>query len=102
MITRDEARMRALAFANRGKHVVEIMEAETREYDFGWVFFYQSAEFVRTRDPGKMLYGNAPIIVEKESGRTLQRGLRIPPISSSKRTGLWGLIASRLESGAGI
>jgi hypothetical protein len=74
LITKDEARERALALASDGKHVVEILHAETLEYDFGWVFFYQAEEFLRTRDPGKALYGNAPIIVERQSGRAVLTG----------------------------
>ena len=40
-----------------------ILAAETRELKQGWLFFYNSAEFLRTRDPMFALAGNGPILV---------------------------------------
>lgn len=45
-----------------------IVDAATREEDFGWVFFYQSAKFLETRDRQWALGGNAPVIVDRERG----------------------------------
>lgn len=41
---------------------------ETIEFEYGWVFFYQSKEYMRTRDVFDSLAGNAPIIINKYDG----------------------------------
>ena len=45
-----------------------ILEDKTIEQDFGWVFFYESKNYIETGDYADMLMGNAPIIVNKSSG----------------------------------
>ena len=55
-----------------------VLEQETLEYDFGWVFFYNSREFVLTGDIRMSLAGNAPIIVERSTGRLLPTGTAHP------------------------
>ncbi|WP_054852349.1 hypothetical protein [Olleya sp. ITB9] len=40
---------------------VKIIENQTKEYDFGWVFFYQSL------NEESRLGGNGPLIIEKDS-----------------------------------
>ena len=45
-----------------------ILDDETMEREFGWVFFYTSRKFLET---GNILYGlvgNAPIIVDRNQG----------------------------------
>ncbi|RDB02890.1 YrhB domain-containing protein [Runella aurantiaca] len=49
----------------RATRRLKIMESETIEFKFGWIFFYQSEEFVVTGNEDKMVGGNAPIIVDK-------------------------------------
>ena len=44
---------------------VRILDDRTLEFHFGWVFFYQSAEFLETGAWTKALGGNAPIIVDR-------------------------------------
>ncbi|WP_158568737.1 MULTISPECIES: YrhB domain-containing protein [unclassified Duganella] len=44
----------------------EILHAETREVEQGWVFFYNSADFVQTRNPLSALAGNGPILVLRD------------------------------------
>jgi len=51
-----------------------IMEEATREESFGWVFFYQSKQFLETGDFMKALGGNAPIIIDKFSGQLTVTG----------------------------
>lgn len=41
------------------------MEKETKEVEGGWVFFYNSRDFVRTRNPLDALAGNGPIFVSR-------------------------------------
>ncbi|MFB6455594.1 YrhB domain-containing protein [Chitinophaga sp. Hz27] len=39
-----------------------------KEFEYGWVFFYQSKKFVETRNPMYGLGGNGPIIINKFDG----------------------------------
>jgi hypothetical protein len=47
-----------------------ICDSDTRELDYGWVFFYNSKMFIETGDLRYALAGNAPLLVDKKS-RTL-------------------------------
>ncbi len=51
-----------------------ILEDETMSFEFGWVFFYQSRKYMETKDFGEMIGGNAPIIVDKFTNKTLETG----------------------------
>jgi hypothetical protein len=55
---------------NQGNPDVEfvIVDDATLERSFGWVFFWNSREFVETGDIQHALLGNAPFIVDKEAG----------------------------------
>lgn len=44
----------------------EILSDSTREIEHGWVFFFNTADFVRTRNPASALAGNGPILVTDE------------------------------------
>jgi len=48
---------------------IEIVDAKTREFPNGWVFFYNSARFLRTGDFESMLMGNKPVFVHRETGK---------------------------------
>lgn len=41
---------------------------KTQEESFGWVFFYQSKDYMETGNISSMLAGNAPFIVDHETG----------------------------------
>lgn len=45
-----------------------IMPNETREVDQGWVFFFNSADYVRTGNYLHALAGNGPLLVLREGG----------------------------------
>lgn len=51
-----------------------VLEDETLEKPWGWVFFYQSKAYVETGDDTEMLAGNAPIIVNRYSGELMHTG----------------------------
>jgi hypothetical protein len=51
---------------------IEIVDAKTRELPKGWVFFYNSARFLRTGDFDSMLMGNKPVFVHRETGEALR------------------------------
>ena len=56
-------------------HLVVVSE---REYDFGWVFFYNTKEFVDSGDPVLGLVGNAPLIVDRTDGQLYVSGTAHP------------------------
>lgn len=56
-------RVQALTLHAGGDFVV--LDGETEERRQGWVFFYNSEEFVRTGDPVSALAGNGPILVTR-------------------------------------
>jgi long-subunit fatty acid transport protein len=37
----------------------------TKEFEYGWAFIYQSKEYIETGDMRHMLGGNSPIIINK-------------------------------------
>ena len=50
---------------NRPPHQLTVTSIE--EYDFGWVYFYNSAEYQKAGNLLHSLAGNAPVIVDRTS-----------------------------------
>lgn len=44
----------------------------------GWVFCFQSREYIETGDPSWLLAGNAPFIIDKDSGEIHTLGTAYP------------------------
>lgn len=44
----------------------EILWDATREIEQGWVFFFNTADYVRTRNPTAALAGNGPLLITRE------------------------------------
>lgn len=65
----DAVRARALAEAkvygmgNAMGEVFAISHASTQTVDKGWVFFYNTEEFLKTGNPLSALAGNGPLLV---------------------------------------
>ena len=57
---------------------VLIMPETTIEKDWGWVFFYNSKEYLEGRDDDGWLCGNAPYIVERSTGMVHETGTADP------------------------
>jgi len=78
MTTRAEARALVDAFIANDDlpegDVAIVLDEETLEKPWGWVFFYDSRRFAETGDLLSCLGGNAPLIVERTSGRLLETG----------------------------
>jgi hypothetical protein len=55
-----------------------IIDDHTIERDFGWVFFYVDKRFIQTGNPRYMLFGNAPIIVNRNDGSLHTTGTAKP------------------------
>lgn len=47
-----------------------IVEDQTIETSFGWVFFYNGKNYLETGNPMEMYIGNAPLIVDRNDGST--------------------------------
>lgn len=54
-----------------------LMEDKTVETERGWVFFYNTQEFIETGDPISALAGNGPILV-KRSGEVSELPSAVP------------------------
>ncbi len=66
-ITKDQAHKiaeTAIATISREHHFV-ILEDKTLEKRFGWVFFYTTAEYVKTGNIKDVIPGNGPLVVKK-------------------------------------
>jgi len=53
---------------------LQILHDYTEEYDFGWVFFYNSAKYIETGDYREALVGNAPLIFNKKCREIIVTG----------------------------
>lgn len=75
MITKQDAVRIAEEHANQsdsGPDALVVDDEWTIERDYGWLFMYNTPEFVRTRNRRDALVGNAPILVLRESGSVIQ------------------------------
>ncbi|MCB1607883.1 MAG: hypothetical protein KDI71_12990 [Xanthomonadales bacterium] len=45
-----------------------------KEHEFGWVFFYDTAEYVASGNVLHALAGNAPIIINRHTGELVRTG----------------------------
>ena len=80
-ITRERAfeiARAAIAPLKKGTEFV-LLEEETAEHDWGWVFRYGTREFVETRDPRALIPGVGPFVVEKADGAVTFLSTSVPP-----------------------
>ena len=72
MITLDDAVTKANEYLDSIETMppmkLVLLLDDTLEFKYGWVFFYQSQEYVKTGDFLDGVTGNAPIIVNKYDG----------------------------------
>jgi len=54
-----------------------ILDVSTMELPWGWVFFYDSQEYINTRNIIHALAGNAPIVVDR-NGNVYETGSSRP------------------------
>jgi hypothetical protein len=62
-----------------GHHDFVIMEKQTVERPFGWVFFYAPRQYVLTGDRDFLVPGAAPLVVHRADGSTEHLATSIPP-----------------------
>ena len=48
---------------------LELLISGSEEYELHFVFYYNSKKYIETKNPGFLLGGNAPIIVDKLTGK---------------------------------
>ena len=53
---------------------LEILNDKIEEHEFGWVFYYNSKKFIETGDYQHALAGNAPLIVDRNTGQIVVTG----------------------------
>lgn len=84
MIDKEIARGIALSEINKlNPHQVEpidlvLVDQHTIEKEYGWVFFYQSRQYVETGDFDYILGGNSPFLVQREDGQVFYFGTAYP------------------------
>lgn len=68
--TIDENRAREMASATirEADGLLRIQDQSTLRLSFGWIFLYQSVEFMDSGDYSKMISGNAPLLVDRFTG----------------------------------
>jgi immunity protein 35 of polymorphic toxin system len=79
MLTRAEAL--GLVVAELGRmHLADlvILDEETIEREWGWVFFYNSQRYLETGDILHALAGNAPYLVNRHTGELQVTGTAHP------------------------
>ena len=55
-----------------------ILDENTIEKVWGWIFFYQSSLYLESKDISDALAGNAPLIVNKNTGEVIETGTAYP------------------------
>lgn len=65
-IAHNLARKSVKFFGTEAGFEFEIQADATIEINAGWVFFYNSSEYLRTGNPSAKLAGNGPILVTRE------------------------------------
>jgi len=84
MLTKEEAIKKVERKINEfdsywpDKPKIIVINKATIEKNWGWVFFYQSSDYLNTGDIHSQLVGNAPYIVNKESGQLIETGTAQP------------------------
>ena len=80
MITKEQAIDIANGYIsekNQGRKIILQLQLErTIEFELGWVFCYQSKDYIETGDTMKRVFGNAPIIINKQTGAIHVTGTR--------------------------
>lgn len=77
-LTKEDANRVALNYLTKLEQEVGeplgLVNTETLDKPFGWVFFYNSKAYLDTGDIGSMLGGNAPFIVNRNTGEVFVTG----------------------------
>jgi hypothetical protein len=55
-----------------------LLDGSTREFPFGWLFFYDSKRHQETQDIEDAIAGNAPFVVTRADGKIHTLGTAMP------------------------
>ena len=81
-MNREEAKRLVVEEVNRDYRTdsdsLVVIDESTQDKPYGWVFFYCSQTYLKTRDIEYALGGNGPVVVERDSGRIVQLGSARP------------------------
>ena len=76
MLTYEQALEKAKAFLATIETspgvVLEIIEPSVEDHGFGWIFPYNTAEYLRTGTLQSALVGTQPLLVDKRNGNVMQ------------------------------
>ena len=64
--------------ADRPKAHLMILDEHTEEHEFGWVYSYNTREYIVDGDFSYALAGNAPLIVDRSDGQLYATGTAYP------------------------
>ena len=80
MLTRDDAKrlVEARLASDAGSEDFVVVESSIIERPFGWIFFYNTREFLETDNFSSALAGNAPYIVNRFTGALVATGTAHP------------------------
>jgi hypothetical protein len=82
MITKDQAIIIASTYVSKipviSKHTLVLQLEKTIEFEFGWVFFYQTKAYIENGNYLDAAVGNAPIIVDNRNGDIQVTGTAYP------------------------
>jgi len=73
-VDRQEARAIAARYIDRDNacrvegHLLVLLDEHTIEKPYGWIFFYNSKGWLETGDTKYAIAGNAPFLVERDTG----------------------------------
>jgi len=59
---------------NVNRPYIHVAISKMVEHDFGWVFFYNTKEYLEKQDTNYALGGNAPLIVDRSDGQLYVTG----------------------------
>jgi hypothetical protein len=74
----DLAREKLREYEATGSPPLVLLEGKTLTRPIGWVFFYQSRQYVESGDVRDALAGNAPIIADRDDGMVYVTGTAHP------------------------
>ena len=57
---------------------LQIISELTQEERFGWVFYYDAKKYIETGNPKFAIGGNAPIIIDAQTGNIEETGTAHP------------------------
>ena len=78
-MTREEAQLLvARKLREMSDLDIVVLDDATLERPWGWVFFYQSREFLETGEFSARLAGNGPIFVNRNTGELRHAGTALP------------------------